>query len=512
MDTQKSTDQFSNILAIDIPTHRKNLRDNVINLEKVAQYCEDIYVNYNSKDTDKMHLLNETKGYTTQSLASISYQINMLANSFLNVLDNQTCLIDDMGLQLKQLSHEVNIHNEKVARREIGSLTTNKNVIRNLKVKKPDIEEKPVKYIRKPIDYSMLDDIGHGVKVNKQEFKIGRQNSYSSTHSSGSDIRGAPTMKPPTPPMILKSANTSTNSVNSQINGTVRSTASYYRTPVIPPSVPTEYLSRQELGIYSSKKELNTADSYGGPTGYRRPSQMSGEYSGMDTLDKRLAHSYIQQLNMSNNSVGYASGKDLNLVRTNLNNIDYAANGTIYRRPQLPNSRVYSRSGSLQTSETPTSGRVSQLKNEAGHRSNSLTGGGNNNNEHHLPPPPEFFDEGPVVGENDIEPNFNNYEEELYVTGSIDEEDDNRMPNWVPAERVIEKVVTTYDYQGLRLDELSFRENQIIYVLKKNDDHWYEGIMQKENTGEITTGLYPYNYAKCVKVYLFSENSRISEC
>ena len=406
-----------------------------------------------------------------------------------------------MGSKLNQLTHEANIHNEKVARREIGVLTSNKNVVRTLKVKKPDVEEKPVKYIRKPIDYSILDDIGHGVKLNKQDFKIGRQNSYSSTHSSGSDIRGAPTMKPPTPPLAHKSANTSLNSVTNS-GGTIRSTSSYYRTPVAPPSVPSEYLSRQELGIYSSKKELNAADgSYGGPTGYRRPSQTSGEYSGMDTLDKRLANTYIQQLSMTNNSVGYATGKDIGLLRTNLNNIDYASNGTIYRRPQLQNSQIYMRSGSLNTNETPTSARVTQLRHESGIRSNSVS------DHHSLPPPPEFFDE-----KNNSMDHFKTFDEDLYVTGgSIDGEDDNRIPHWVPLDRVIEKVVSTYDYQGVRADELSFRENQIIYVLKKNDDHWYEGIMQRDD-GEIITGLYPYNYARVIKTYLFTENSRISEC
>lgn len=64
----------------------------------------------------------------------------------------------------------VMIHKEKVARREIGELTTNKSTTRLPGVKHPGIifPEKPemqVKYVRKPIDYTMLDGIGHGVKV-----------------------------------------------------------------------------------------------------------------------------------------------------------------------------------------------------------------------------------------------------------------------------------------------------------------------------------------------------------
>lgn len=61
----------------------------------------------------------------------------------------------------------MDIHKEKVARREIGILTTNKNTSRTHKIIAPANMERPVRYIRKPIDYTVLDDVGHGVKVNK---------------------------------------------------------------------------------------------------------------------------------------------------------------------------------------------------------------------------------------------------------------------------------------------------------------------------------------------------------
>lgn len=62
----------------------------------------------------------------------------------------------------------VDIHKEKVARREIGILTTNKNTSRTHKIIAPANPERPVRYIRKPIDYSLLDDVGHGVKVRQR--------------------------------------------------------------------------------------------------------------------------------------------------------------------------------------------------------------------------------------------------------------------------------------------------------------------------------------------------------
>ena len=47
-----------------------------------------------------------------------------------------------------------------------------------------------------------------------------------------------------------------------------------------------------------------------------------------------------------------------------------------------------------------------------------------------------------------------------------------------------------YDYNADKEDELTFQEGQTIYVLKKNDDGWWEGVM------EGITGLFPGNYVE----------------
>lgn len=70
-----------------------------------------------------------------------------------------------VNLYVLYYAQTVDIHKEKVARREIGILTTNKNTSRTHKIIAPANPERPVRYIRKPIDYSLLDDMGHGVKV-----------------------------------------------------------------------------------------------------------------------------------------------------------------------------------------------------------------------------------------------------------------------------------------------------------------------------------------------------------
>jgi abl interactor 2 len=155
--------QYSHLLDVEIPNQREQLKANVNNLEQVAQYCEDIYIN--STDTNKTNILNETKGITTQALASVAYQIHMLGNTFIDVLKSQADLVDSVAIKVNKITQDINIHKEKVARREIGGLTTNKSIVHNPKIKRPDVDEKQVKYVRKPIDYTVLDDIGKFVQI-----------------------------------------------------------------------------------------------------------------------------------------------------------------------------------------------------------------------------------------------------------------------------------------------------------------------------------------------------------
>ena len=49
-----------------------------------------------------------------------------------------------------------------------------------------------------------------------------------------------------------------------------------------------------------------------------------------------------------------------------------------------------------------------------------------------------------------------------------------------------------YDYTKDRDDELSFVAGTIVYVVKKNDDGWFEGITSSG------TGLFPGNYVETV--------------
>ena len=110
----------------------------------------------------------------------------------------------------------VAIHKEKVARREIGVLTTNKTTSRLQNVKNPGIifptdPERPVKYVRQAVDFTALDDIGHGVKQQQS-----RRQSADPRRSVNAPVGAAPTGRPPEPPSHYRSSQGMTGSLSRQ--------------------------------------------------------------------------------------------------------------------------------------------------------------------------------------------------------------------------------------------------------------------------------------------------------
>nr|XP_046259603.1 abl interactor 2-like isoform X6 [Scatophagus argus] len=252
------------LLEEEIPAGRRALLDSFTNLERVAEYCESNYV----QSADKQRALEETKSYTTQSLASVAYLINTLANNVLQMLDIQASQLRRMESSVNHISQTVGIHKEKVARREIGILTTNKNTCRSHKIIAPANPERPVRYIRKPIDYSVLDDIGHGVKW-LLRFKVNGQ--HNMKIGGGLSRSNPPTQKPPSPPRAGKG---------------ILGKNSPYRTlePVRPPVVPNDYVSsptrnNMAAGQFPSPARTATLNhrprTYSGSSGGSHPSSSS---------------------------------------------------------------------------------------------------------------------------------------------------------------------------------------------------------------------------------------------
>ncbi|XP_051968338.1 ABI gene family member 3-like [Xyrauchen texanus] len=134
------------------PTARKALLDNYSNLHKVADYCQNKYLNV----VDTKSVIEESKALTTQALASVTYQINNLATSVLKLFDAQTVQLKQMESSINILTLTVGIHKENIAWREIGVLTKQTKIPRTQKM------IPPASGLELLYRYTCLDKLGHG--------------------------------------------------------------------------------------------------------------------------------------------------------------------------------------------------------------------------------------------------------------------------------------------------------------------------------------------------------------
>ncbi|XP_023618378.1 ABI gene family member 3 [Myotis lucifugus] len=152
--------ELQQLQEFEIPTGREALRGNHSALLRVADYCEDNY----AQATDKRKALEETMAFTTQALASVAYQVGNLAGNTLRMLDLQAVALRQVEARVSTLGQMVNMHMEKVARREIGTLATVQRLHPSQKVIAPESLPPLTPYFRKPLNFGCLDDIGHGIK------------------------------------------------------------------------------------------------------------------------------------------------------------------------------------------------------------------------------------------------------------------------------------------------------------------------------------------------------------
>lgn len=152
--------ELQQLQEFEIPTGREALRGNHSALLRVADYCENNYV----EAADKRKALEETMAFTTQALASVAYQVGNLAGHTLRMLDLQAAGLRQVEARVSMLGQMVNIHKDKVARREIGTLAMVQRLPPGQKIIAPESLPTLTPYYRKPLNFACLDDIGHGIK------------------------------------------------------------------------------------------------------------------------------------------------------------------------------------------------------------------------------------------------------------------------------------------------------------------------------------------------------------
>ncbi|XP_065269623.1 abl interactor 2 isoform X44 [Emys orbicularis] len=378
------------LLEEEIPGGRRALFDSYTNLERVAEYCETNYI----QSADKQRALEETKAYTTQSLASVAYLINTLANNVLQMLDIQAS-------QLRRMESSIN----------------------------------------------------HISQVSTQNMKMG-----------GLPRTTPPTQKPPSPPMSGK--------------GTI-GRHSPYRTlePVRPPVVPNDYVP---------SPTRNMAPSQQSPVRTASVNQRNRTYSSGSSGGSHPSSRSSSRENSGSGSVGVPIA-----VPTPSPPSVYPGHPVQFYSMNRPASRHTPPTigGSLPYRRPPSITSQTSLQNQ-------MNGGPfySQNPVSDTPPPPPPVDE-PVFDESPPPPPPpEDYEEEEAAVVEYSDPYAEEDPPWAPR-TYLEKVVAIYDYTKDKEDELSFQEGAIIYVIKKNDDGWYEGVMNG------VTGLFPGNYVESIMHY-----------
>ncbi|XP_050010190.1 abl interactor 2 isoform X9 [Alexandromys fortis] len=378
------------LLEEEIPGGRRALFDSYTNLERVADYCENNYI----QSSDKQRALEETKAYTTQSLASVAYLINTLANNVLQMLDIQAS-------QLRRMESSIN----------------------------------------------------HISQVSTQNMKMG-----------GLPRTTPPTQKPPSPPMSGK--------------GTL-GRHSPYRTlePVRPPVVPNDYVP---------SPTRNMAPSQQSPVRTASVNQRNRTYSSGSSGGSHPSSRSSSRENSGSGSVGVPIA-----VPTPSPPSVFPGHPVQFYSMNRPASRHTPPTigGSLPYRRPPSITSQASLQSQ-------MNGGPfyNQNPVSDTPPPPPPVEE-PVFDESPPPPPPpEDYEEEEAAVVEYSDPYAEEDPPWAPRS-YLEKVVAIYDYTKDKEDELSFQEGAIIYVIKKNDDGWYEGVMNG------VTGLFPGNYVESIMHY-----------
>lgn len=409
MDNSDGSIELRRLIETEIPEGRSGLESSYANLERVAAYCE---ANY-TQAADKKAAFEETKRYTVQSLASVAYQVNTLASALLQTLDLQTEKIANMASQVHNVDAIIAIHKEKVARREIGVLTANKCMVKQAKIVTPHTQERPQRYQRTPIDYTVLDGLGHGVRSPEPPSSRSLISRAASTTSGGSSHY--PVF--PNYEQLLPKAN-----INATLSRSSMNRGDHYRVPQIaaPPVIDPQRLSSlTQVASYGNSASANS--------NYSNVSSPRDTCVSMPLPPPQLAS--VAQYRLSTNS---------------LDGLPPPPSSLIMDDDPLP--------------PPPPSMSVMSGAYAMSNATNSY-------------PPPPSAGLPPV---------------QRGVGSPFD-----RSLDWIP-KVYIEKAVALYDYEAEKPDELTLRENCVVYVLRKNEDGWFEGVL------DGCTGLFPGNYVQAI--------------
>ncbi|VDL33131.1 unnamed protein product [Hymenolepis diminuta] len=537
-------------------------------IQQAAKYCSGNCLVASANG--QRRTIDETMNYATQSLGTMIHHINHLASTFLALLDDHTEKMAEVEEKVAQLAMEMKIRREKVARKAIGTCTTSKAPFKCTLTKIR--QDPPAEYVRRPIDYSLLDHVGHGNKIQEPVTSpyiapmvhaqtLTRRGS-TTTHQMG--IHGN-TMNPKA--MGIKGEYAATSVATSEYQtGTVGRHAGIYRTGMMsqygmasnpyaagqqqqqPPSQPGQQMlgpgNRNHPPSIGSGAGGYASNSTGGPS--RRSSSSSGNQpprsaaptsvQGYAPTGMHMAQQASQQVQQQQQippmpmSAGYASKQQMfapndqrspshEQVQMQQQQVMYGrqisepmGGGAVpiqhhflpqFQQSQGPPAQIQQQNQRILQPQHQQQFRP-EMKNIA---------------PSDLPPPPNEIPSQVVRQQQQqqmplqVDPTsgmMSHMQQQQYSqqpSSNVGGVDLSRLqpspmdqlrprqhndPPWAP-HHYIQKVITVYEYTADKSDELTFGENELIYVIKKNDDGWWEGIMMNGQTG-----LFPGNYVEVI--------------
>ncbi|XP_030590773.1 ABI family, member 3a isoform X1 [Archocentrus centrarchus] len=516
----------------DAPSARKALRENCDNLLNVADYC---CSNYIQAGEGSMKALEETKKFTTQSLASVAYQISTLASSVLNLLDAQTNQLRHLESSINLIGQTVEMHKEKVSRREIGAFTAVRRVTRSHKILPPTNTQPRPPYSRKPINYQQLDSLGHGMKVSgKQSDKTGTIRKHGASVRSnkapeavqcpvvppaGSSSFGKP-VAPPTIPTIAQ-APPEADIITTLLDNAPPPPPAPNEVPApdseatlaLPPPPPLPVASGDMLGAPPPPPPpplfLDTKASHSTPPPAPLPAPPPAPPLSLETVVEENSFpspSPPPPLPLSEDD-GFpplpSDGSDLLAPPPPP---DQEVDVTLpFRRSRRRCSPPTTRSLSLRVRSGPAS-RCRYTRSLFLPTVQSLM----------IPPPPSYPPPcAPPHPPSSSSSFFSSSSSRLCLPARLEHldleipapppplllDDETRFDDIPPLPPPVdydtsappdylEKVRALYSYEAVKPDELSFTEGDIIYLTQRHDDGWFEGILNGKQ------GFFPENYVE----------------
>ncbi|KAF7494919.1 Abl interactor 2 [Sarcoptes scabiei] len=477
-----------------LPADRNALKESSTSLGNIASYCDVNYFQrqtvlqcgpqrksalngesggHNDVDGGNEIALQLTRNYCQQALASVANQIYMFASDLqtaLILLENQFDLLSN---RTRYIGMKIRLREEKIGRKEIGSLAKPKNFFTLPPIIYPDRPKQPISietstrlYLNESmIDFSSLDNIGIAYKIHQKKDRIrSLENRSMIPMTKSATLRPSKSsnlsaiMLPGTNQHLLSS------SISSSSSATTSSTSIDYGSR----------MNASNLPLPSSSSSSLLAGTVSSSTNGLTPNTKSSPYFN-DSLGN-------QPQPMKYGSL--ARNTRTNQHQQLYHNYHYSRHQHNHPTPLIvpPPQVPLSYENSLRELEQKKPTNDSKSTNESISKSSSSSSSMINNCD----------DRESRTQASTATTTMATKTPTPSSTSSSLTEIEKQSSEMIPAS-YIEKVVAVYGYTADKDDELSFQENAIIYVLRKNDDGWWEGLLNG------ITGLFPGNYVEpCV--------------